>query len=194
MAKLIGELGYDVGVHDYNANEPPYAGMEAPEINAINEGILQLLIKNEQRFPVSKTIDRLADLYSDPMRAVTVEFPKDPRFCYTLPVWHVVDPIELVVVCVRDIEIATQSAYESKRQRHSLGSFENDMLEMAARLGYLIAFLETENISYVTLAFSKMVYDARYVGAKLKPHLKVAWNEIMEAHERIAQPELVHYV
>lgn len=194
VAKVLYDVGYNVGAEDYDTTEPPYAGMEAADVNRVNMAIIEDLLARGEPFPSAETASELAEEYADVMHEIEAGFPKDPRFARTVRVWHRIKSINFALVCVRDLHTVVQSAYASETIRYSEGSFEDDVALKAAELGYLIAGLEADNVSYSIVGFPQLAQDWKVLWNAIAPYVPLgSQKHFIEAYQAVVDRNLIHY-
>lgn len=189
IAKILSDCGLSLGADSYEANKPPYAGMEVGFVSELNVRIISDIVMADNFVPTVEAIDSISKKYKYQILNFSRKWDglKQPLFCRTLPIWHKIQPIDHVVLCLRDpLKVA-----ESAKARRMNRWLEDDAEYVLARAGAIFSFVETECIPYTVIRFPKVVDDPKEI---LKLSCLISDTEkLMSAYNNNVDRDLVHF-
>jgi hypothetical protein len=135
------------------------------------------------------TVDRYRDRLQS--LAAVREVVKDPRFCWTLPVWAAAGaPIDHVVICLRDL-----SAMEASREAAGHSWFSADSLRngLVYAVGLLMTCVHEYALPYSILRFPDFLEQPSEMFRRLTFPRSVTEADVAEALARVRRSDLVHH-
>jgi len=168
VTKLFNLCGHDID-NVSNWVSEARAGLEHPEIVAVNKIMFEIISKNEYYgtdWIVPSDIKKIVDVigpvlqyFSKRMKGKVI---KDPLFSKTLPVWVAAGcNIERVIVCERNPWIASKSASETARGFSPVNKYNSNQIavEFMARIEHM-KFCEKEfKIPFHYIQYENLAVD-----------------------------------
>jgi hypothetical protein len=118
---------------------------------------------------------------------------KDPRFCWTLPVWLEAGcAVKSVVMCLRDLDAVVDSrskAFGHMVLEHGRSWAKNDF---AYGIGLVMASATAHRVPVVVLRFPDLLDDPSDLYARLPLPEHRSWEEFSAAFEKVRDRGLVH--
>jgi hypothetical protein len=134
---------------------------------------------------VDRYRDRLVSLAAD--RQVV----KDPRFCWTLPVWLAAGaPIEYVVITLRDLPSMVASRTDANHSTFGDDALRNSLVYS---VGMATLAVHEHRLPHTILRFPDFLEDPRELHRVLRFPSPVPPEKVAEVLQRLHRPDLVHH-
>lgn len=176
VTKLLSACGEDVD-EVKTWTDDARAGMEHPEIVAINKLIFEMVQKHEcygtdwlSPLDVKKVVDITKTVLAHFDKKFDGKIVKDPLFSKTLPVWILAGcNIETVIVCERDPWIAAKSASETGRGFSPVTRYNSNQIaiEFMARQYHLKYIDKKANTRFYYIQYENLAKDFKVVAKNL---------------------------
>jgi hypothetical protein len=136
-----------------------------------------------------QTVDRFrGELVAE---ATARQVVKDPRFCWTLPVWAAAGaPVDHVLICLRNVDAMIRSRIRIGHLEPGSWSATKNAFILAA--GMCLTAVNDYNLDYDVVRFPRFLEATRELHEVMRFPEYVSWERFTEAFNRVADHTRVH--